>query len=446
MSKTDLTKGNIIGHLVRLTIPSIGGFLAIIAFNLTDTFFVSRLGEEALAAMGFTFPVVMVTGAIASGISMGTGSVLARAMGNSNKKNMRHTATYGILLTIVIVAIVGLSGLLSLDPLFRFLGAKDESLKLVKDYMFIWYLGCIAIMMPPVCDANLRATGDMVRPFIVMLVCAIFNFILDPLLIFGIWIFPELGIQGASLATVIARLIGMCFTLFFNYKADLLILKSHKLKEILKSWSGIIHVGIPSIITQLLPSIIAGILTILCAVSAGDAGVAALAVGIKIESLPMMVAWAINMALLTVIGQNWGNKKWDRVEQTRKAIVKMAFIYAIIVILIFWPLAPFIGKIFVKNREETDVLRYTTLYLRIIFAGYSGKMLFSWTAIGLNAIGKPFWSLAMNIGCSLLFIFPGALVGHYIGGFSGMIAGLVAGQLLSGLAAYVIGRFQFRGN
>ncbi len=442
-TQTDVTVGSIIRHLIRLTIPTIGGFIAITAFNLTDTFFVAKLGTEALAAMGFSFPIVMITGAIATGLSMGSGSVLARAIGSGEKKIMQQTATYGILLAMVVVAFVGLGGLFSMDFLFSFLGAEGETLKLVKDYMFIWYLGCMAIVMPPVGDASLRATGDMIRPFIVMLVCAVVNIILDPLLIFGIWIFPEMGIRGASIATVIARICGMFFTLFFNYKTGLLDLSRPKIKNILQSWKRILHVGVPSVLTQLLPPMIRGVLTTLGAAAAGTAGVAALAVGSRIESFPMIVSWAINLAILTVIGQNWGNRKWDRVENTRKITINTAFIYAAIVYIIFFPLAPLIGKIFT---DDQTVLKYTVLYLRIIFAGYSGMMIFSWTAIGLNAIGKPFWSFILNISCSVILIIPGAVIGQLAGGFTGMVIGLTVGQLLSGLVAYIIGKIQFRKN
>ena len=437
----DVTSGSITGHLVRLTLPTIGGFIAITAFNLTDTFFVAKLGTEALAAMGFTFPIVMITGAMATGLSMGAGSVLARAMGEGDNQSKKQTATYGILLAMVVVAIVGLGGLLTIDPLFRFLGARGETLALVKEYMFIWYLGCMAVLMPPVGDASLRATGDMVRPFIVMSVCAVANIILDPLFIFGIGFFPEMGIRGASLATVIARTCGMFFTLFFNYRANLLDLSFPKWINIVSTWKKILHVGVPSILTQLLPPAIRGVLTALAAISAGTAGVAALAVGSRIESFPMIVAWAINLAILTVIGQNWGSKKWDRVEKTRKATVKMAFIYGLIVYIIFWPTASIITGIFTK---DSQVVSNTILYLRIIFAGYTGMMMFTWTAIGLNAIGKPFWSFVLNISCSLLFMIPGALIGHVTAGFTGMITGLMIGQLLSGLAAYIVGRIQFR--
>ncbi|MBN2657157.1 MAG: hypothetical protein JXR86_08865, partial [Spirochaetales bacterium] len=105
-NKRNLLVGPVRGHLLALTWPGIGGSLAIMIFNLTDTFFVSRLGTDALAAMGFTFPVVMAIGAAAMGISLGSGSVLSRAMGSGDRKKMKRTATDGIILSLIFVAVI----------------------------------------------------------------------------------------------------------------------------------------------------------------------------------------------------------------------------------------------------------------------------------------------------------------------------------------------------
>ena len=102
-----------------------------------------------------------------------------------------------------------------MDPLFRSLGAKEESLKLVKEYMTIWYMGAFVIVIPPVSDSSMRAMGDMIRPFFVMLTCAVMNVILDPILIFGYLGAPAMGVEGAALATIISRAFGMVLTLSF---------------------------------------------------------------------------------------------------------------------------------------------------------------------------------------------------------------------------------------
>lgn len=212
---TDLTRGDLGRHLWKLTLPGIAGSLAIMIFNLTDTFFVSRLGTEALAAMGFTFPAVMVIGSVAMGLSLGSSSVISRAIGSQDFARARRTATDGIILAVAAVAVISTVGVLTIDPLFRLLGASGKTLELTGDYMLIWYLGAVAFIMPPVGDGALRATGDMLRPLVVMCVCALINLVLDPLLIFGLWGFPEMGVKGAALATVIARFCGISISCIF---------------------------------------------------------------------------------------------------------------------------------------------------------------------------------------------------------------------------------------
>ena len=126
MSK--LLDGSVKGHLIRLTLPSIGGMLAIMVFNLTDTYFVSRLGTEELAAMGFTFAVVFFVGALANGFSAGSASIISRALGASNRSLARRTVSGGLFLTVAGTVVVSTAGYLSINPLFRFLGAEGRTL------------------------------------------------------------------------------------------------------------------------------------------------------------------------------------------------------------------------------------------------------------------------------------------------------------------------------
>ena len=195
MRERDLLNGSITKHIFRLALPSIGGMASFVVFNLTDTYFVSQLGTNALAAMGFTFPVVLIVGAISNGISMGAASLLSRAKGAGNHHLMERIATDGILLSLIFVILVSIVGLFTMDSVFTWLGADADVLPLVKQYMSIWYGFVFVFVMPPVTDSCMRASGDMLRPFIVMMICAVVNIILDPFLIHGYWIFPQMGIQ-----------------------------------------------------------------------------------------------------------------------------------------------------------------------------------------------------------------------------------------------------------
>lgn len=435
-----LTSGSIPRHLVRLTIPSIAGALAITAFNLTDTYFVSRLGTIPLAAMGFTFPVVMVVGAIAMGISMGSGSVLARAMGAGDNDKMRKTATYGLFLALALTALVGLIGLITLDPLFLALGANEITLPLVKEYMIIWYAGSVVVLTPPVGDGNLRATGDMIRPSIVMMICAVGNIVLDPVFIWGLGPIPAMGIRGAALATVLSRGLGMAATLIFNANSGLLDFSRPRLSELFSTWRSILFIGVPAAVAQLLPSALRSVLTIMTAAIVGTTGVAALAAGTRIESIPIMVAWAFNAAILTLIAQNYGAGHSDRVETVRRTIVRYGLAYGLFLAVLIYLVSPALARIFT---DDPAVAEYTVLYLRIYFASAFFVLVFNWNSVALNAIGRPIISLWLNLtGIGLLMI-PGALIGRAAWPeqpFAGMMAGLAAGNVLAGVLAWLAGR------
>lgn len=430
----DLLHGSVGSQLFSLTWPGIGGSLAITIFNLTDTFFVSRLGTDALAAMGFTFPIVMAVGAAAMGISLGSGSVLSRAMGSNDRKLMKRTATDGIILSLIFVAIISFAGLLTLDPLFRMMGASGEVLRLVKEYMFIWYVGSLVVIMPPVSDSCLRATGDMIRPLVVMIICAVSNVILDPILIYGLLGFPAMGIRGAALATVISRSIGMVATLsFLHFHAGLLDLKIAPLREVLRSWKLILHVGLPSAMTQLLVPLTRGVVTRLAAAAGGAVSVAAVAAGSRIEGFAAIVVMSYSMALVPMVGQNWGAGKKDRVKQVKGITGKLSLIYGALFLMLALFFADILASIF---SDDPIVISYTAMYLRIVGASSAAMSFYTWISQSLNAAGQPGPAARLNIAGALLFMIPLSAAGTWIFGFAGLAAGLAIGQVLT--AAYAI--------
>ncbi len=448
MSKQDLLSGNINKHMLRLALPNIGGMLAIILFNITDTFFVSKLGVDSLAAMGFTFPVVMVIGAIASGISMGAGSILARAFGKKDHHLMNRIATDGILLSILAVAIISSVGLTTITPLFKALGADTDIITLIKQYMFVWYSGVVFFVMPPVSDSCMRAIGDMKRPFVVMMVCAFTNLILDPIFIFDHFNFLGLnikglgmGIRGAALATLISRSCGAILSLsFLKFKYKLIDFKYDSFKELFNSWKNILSIGIPGALVRLLPQLVRGFITKMAATVGGTAAVAAIAAGSRIESFSAIISMAVGVSLIPIMGQNYGAGNLERVEESRKLILKIAIVFGIVLsvlAILFWkPL----GSIF---STDIVVIEYIGIYLIVMMIGSVGLNLYNWLSEGLVAIGKPRISLYLNTFGTILILIPGLIIGAKLGNFKGMLIGLTIGQIIIGIISEVVGKRQF---
>lgn len=438
MKQRNLLTGSIPKHILHLALPSIAGMFSFVIFNLTDTYFVSKLGTNALAAMGFTFPVVMIVGAISSGISMGAASLLSRAKGAKNFHLMQRIATDGILLSLIFVVIVSLVGIFTMDKVFTLLGADSETLPLVKDYMLIWYAFVVVVLTPPVSDSCMRASGDMLRPFIVMTICAGFNIVLDPLLIHGYWIFPEMGIRGAAVATIIARSLGMIATLSFaHFHHHLISFKFNKIKELFDSWKSILKIGLPSITVLLMPQLLRSVLTALVSSVGGTVAVAAIAVGTRTESFVTMIPYGLGLALVPIIGQNWGAGNFNRVYETRKLAIKFAVIYGLIVFLLSIPLAKPVSRIFTGDEE---VILNSAYYLWIMTFGMIGLTITNWMSRIFTTIGRPLWTVVLNVVGIAAVVVPLAVLGKFIGGYIGILAGICFGQILVGIWAVFLSK------
>jgi len=202
-----LTEGSVAGQLRTLAIPMVWGLLATMSFNVVDTFYVAQLGNQPLAAMSFTFPIVMIITSLGIGLGAGSSSAISRAIGEGDASYARRLATDAISLTFLVSASMCLLGWLLMDPLFSLLGATPDLLPLIRDYMSIWFISAPFLMVPMVCLSALRALGMSHIQGYLMSAAALFNAALDPLLIFGLWGFPALELQGAALATLVTRIL-----------------------------------------------------------------------------------------------------------------------------------------------------------------------------------------------------------------------------------------------
>lgn len=433
----DLTQGSLKRHLLDLAIPSIGGMLAFSLFNLTDTYFVGKLGTEALAAMGFTFPVVMIAGAVTTGVSTGAASVLSRAAGNQDRYTMRRTATDGILLSILIVVLFSTAGLLSMDWLFPLLGAGPDTLPLVKEFMSIWYAWVFVVMMPPVSDSAMRAVGDTMRPFLVMITCAVLNMILDPIFIFGWFGVPAMGIRGAAIATVISRFCGMILTLsYIHFHHKLIDLRMPEFNELLRSWKKILTIGVPGIGVALLPQIIRLTLTSLAAYTGGTTAVAAIAAGSRIEGFTLMIASAIGISIVPLVGQNYGAKDYGRVNDIRVMLNRASVLVGFGMLMLTFLLAkPFVAQF----TQDPAVVELTIAYLIILTVGSIGLNLYNFTSQAFNAIGQSMKVLMINGFGTALIILPLMFAGSRIS-FRSMLIGLALGQLMVGGISVYFGK------
>ncbi len=236
-SNAKLIEGDISKILYKMTIPMIVGIFGMIFFNLVDTYFIGILGVDELAAISFTFPVIMIVMSISMGLGVGASSVISREIGIGNLNQVKRYTTDVLILSLAIVILLVILGLFTLNPLFQLLGAKKELIPLIRDYMIIWYAGVPLVVIPMVGNSVIRATGDTKSPGLIMMVAVLVNLVMDPLLIFGMGPFPRLELKGAAIATLIARACVLIFALYVLHRREKIIsLQLPTLKDLFHSW------------------------------------------------------------------------------------------------------------------------------------------------------------------------------------------------------------------
>ena len=431
--KAKLTRGGIVNNMLHLATPMLVGIAGIVAFNLVDTFFVGRLGTDALAAMSFTFPVIMVINSIALGLGIGTTSVISRMIGIEDRSNVRRITTDTLVLGVLIASVFIVIGFLTMKPLFTALGAKGNVLKLVISYMSVWYLGAGFVFIPMIGNSAIRGTGDTKTPSIIMLIAISLNALLDPLLIFGLGFIPALGIKGAAIATISSRFFTMLAAFFVLIKREKLIEISRPgVSEVISSWKKVLYIGIPASATNLIIPVSMGIITRLIS-GYGTVAVAGFGVAIRIEMFALSVIHALSSGMVPFVGQNFGANRMDRVIKSIKYSHIFSMIYGLFSFGIFLLAANMIAGIFDNN---PDVINTTTLYLHIVSIsfGFYGIMLIS--SSSFNAINKPYPAIMIAFLRMFIIYIPLAFIGSRLFGIKGIFLSAALSNFIAGTVAY----------
>lgn len=430
-ARRELTAGCVRHHLVRLTLPMALGILALLSQSVVDTWFVSRLGTEALSALSFTFPVALAVSSLAIGLGAGAASVVARTIGGGDWDLVRRQATDALFLSLLLVAAAAAIGLATIRPLFGLLGAHGAVLELIEGYMAIWYVGLAFVVVPMVGNGLIRAAGDARIPGLIMVTAAVLNAIVDPLLIFGLGPFPALGLAGAAWASLIANLAAALLGLAaLQWRERLLVWTLPGFRPVLASWRRVLHVGLPAAGANMINPIGVGVVTALLAREGQDV-VAAFGVATRIETLAVVAMLALSSSIGPVVGQNRGRGLDDRVGLALRHAYRFCLAYGLAIALLLALLAPAIAGVFTSSES---VARLTRLYLWIVPVTLWGYGVNIVAAAALNASGKPFDAVGLTFARMGLAYLPLALLLAALAGtvgvfFAAAIANLVAGWL-----------------
>lgn len=431
---SDLTNGPVSGHLRRQAAPMALGLIAIISFDAVDLFFVSQLGDAELAAISFCFPILWLLTSVIIGFEAGAASTVSRAVGKGDIKAARRLTTDTAILAGLTTFLICLAGLASIWFVFPLLGATEELMPLVQEYMEIWYWSVPASAISWICLASMRARGNTMLEGQIIIVAALINAILDPIMIFGLLGFPRLEMAGAALATLTANCIVLVGTLtYLHFKLRVLATPFTALRNILHSWSRVLHIGLPAMLTNTIVPISNAIIVAMIATYGVDA-VAGFGVAIRIEPIALIGFYALSAVTSPFMGQNVSAGKVERLEEARKVIGKFCVGYTLVLAVVIGLLAQPVAALF----SDTVAIQSVAVdYLWIMVISYGGYGMVMSVCSAFNGVGYPLPGVAISAARAMVLFLPLALLGQWAIGLNGIFFAAAFSNLGIGLVGYL---------
>ncbi|MDZ7840352.1 MAG: MATE family efflux transporter [Gammaproteobacteria bacterium] len=429
-----LTEGPVRGHLVALTVPMIWGIAAIMSLHVVDTWFVAQLGERHLAAMSFTFPVTFTLVSLGIGLMAGTASVISRVLGQGDITRVRRLTTDAALLGTAVAVVFTAIGLLTIDGVFVALGADEEILPLIRDYMVTWYAGFFFFLVPMVGLGAVRATGDSRLQSRIMIASALANLILDPLLIFGLAGFPRMELQGAALATVIARALSFAAGYWaLHYRKHFVTHTIPPIAEFLWSCRQVLRVGLPAAGTNMIIPLATGIIVALLA-RHGPNAVAGFGAATRIEQIVLVPYFAMSSMIGPFVGQNLGAGQYARIEQALELSGRFCAASGVLIAVVLAAAAPLLMGQFA---DQPEVIHTGVLYLWIVPLSFGMAGLVMVVNAAFNGLGLPLPGVAVSVTRMVLLYLPLAWLLSLWWGIAGVFIGAALANILSGVGAWL---------
>jgi len=421
--------------LLRLTFSALIGNVAMHLMGIVDTFFISRLGTVELAAASFAIPIYMIYVSLALGIGMGMSSLNSRLIGESRFADSSRLISDGLMFALVFAVTAALLGSMIMDPLFRLLGADTRTLPFIRDYMSILLVGLPPLMLVIIGNSTFRSIGNIKMSATLAGCLSLLNIILDPLLIFGIGPFPEMGIRGAAMATLLAATITMLVSfIVLGYYEKLLDFAMPRWLHLKTNWMQILGIGIPAMGANIMTPLAAAIITGMVA-RFGDEVVAGFGVGSRVESISLIFVMALSSTLPMFIGQNVGAGRNDRAYTALMGSLKFVLGFQCLIYLVLLVLGESIANTFSSNAEVIQVIR---TYLWILPLTYGAHGVVVLCMVSLNVLRRPRMALLLTFTRLMILYVPLAYIGSRLWGLQGLFAGAALGNILACLFAWTM--------
>ena len=407
----DFTEGSIAKKLIFFALPIVAGMMMHTAYNIIDTIFIGMLGPNELAAISLAFPVIFVFIAVASGLGIGANALISQAIGKKNRHEANNYSEHALFLGTIIGIVIAVAGIIFSPALFTMMGADETVLPLAIEYSVPIFFGLIFMFIWFVSDSILKAQGDSKTPMKSMVISLVINIILDPILIFGLGPFPQLGLFGAALATVFARIIAAALNFYYIYSPKSVVnLSLRDFKPDPGCIKRMLDVGVPASAGQTLSA--AGFMLLMGIVgSFGSFAIAAFGVGLRINSVAIMPLIGLSSAVASFVGQNIGARNFDRAKKVALFASKISFVISAFfaAVVFFFPEA-----IMSAFSSDPNVIAIGSSYLLVIpgaflFYGLYFPIIGSFQGAGKTKLAlvanAAYWFIAVVLAYLLALIY-----------------------------------------
>ena len=423
------TGGGVGSHLLRLGSFMAMGSLSMNVAQVAEVVFLGRLGTEALAALGYAFPITITLYAFAGGLGTGASSVVARRFGAGDRRAAAVLIGHAHLLVVLVGITVGVAFAVSAAAIATTLGARGEVHEMAVSYLTVFAFGFPLFMVSIAGSMLLRATGNAASPGLIMTAGSVLQTALCPILVFGWLGAPELGVAGAAWAYALSR---GSTTIFYGFLLARLKLVRWTWRGIGESWGSILHVGGPAVASGLVMPASMYIVTRMLS-GHGDAVVAGYNVASRVEMMAHMILWSASSSVEPFVGQNWGAGLVNRVRRALKLVNNFCLGWGLVTFVVMVTTGEWLVRQIDANPTvvEVAVWFFAIIPLSIGFMGMTQV-----ASSCFNALGRPMPSLVISILRALAVYIPLAMLGNHFLGYIGIFVATAATNVLVGALAW----------
>ncbi|MCS3923843.1 MATE family efflux transporter [Methanosalsum natronophilum] len=424
----------------KLAFPMMLGMLVQTLYNLVDTFWVSGLGADALAAIGFVFPFYFLIIALSNGLGVGGGSAISRRLGLRDKVGADNVAVHTFILLVICSVLFTVPLYIFAEQIFESIGA-GRATEMATSYGQVIFAGSILLFFTNVANAILRSEGDSKRAMNALIFGSVLNMVLDPIFIYTL----EMGVAGAAWATIVSMgttSILMAKWLFFKNDTYLEFdFKDFSFdKNIL--WD-IFRVGVPAATQQASMALMMLIMNVIIIVASNTDGVAVYTVGWRIVTIAIAPLVGISTAVVTMSGYSFGEKNYDKLSFSHIYSMKTGIVVQTIIALLTFILAPQLAYIFTMSEDAAHITDELITFLRIICLFYPMISIGMLSSSLFQGIGKGLYSLIATILRALIFVPLITIIFAFAldMGLTGIWWGIVVGNMLGSIIIFVWARY-----